>query len=54
MGPMAGLQLGHDIAEVATNGSEQAKRRLKMFQLFFVVVFFVVPATLLVISFLLG
>lgn len=54
MGPMAMLQFGRDLDEVATNGSDQAKRRLKMFQLFFVVMFIIVPLTLFALGVILG
>lgn len=54
MGPMAMLQFGRDASEVAANGSDHAKRRLKIFQRVVVVLFVIVPVTLTVLGWILN
>lgn len=53
MGTNGMPHLGRDIGDVAANGSDQAKRRLKIFQRV-VVMLFIVPATLIVLGWILN
>lgn len=54
MGPMAKLQFGRDLNEIAAHGSAQAKRRLKIFRGFITVVFIVIPLVLYALSWVFG
>lgn len=50
MGPMASLQFGRDLDEAARNGSPQVQRRVKIFGRVMILLFVIVPATLLVLT----